>query len=108
MIFNLPVIPDVFHYSFTAELEAVLYFFELKFNDRSKLWTLNIYDSAKDPILLGARVQTDVDLISRFQDTRLPPGLIMSNDTEEKGRDPEFSSFGREIKLFYFDEAELA
>lgn len=98
---RVPVDSILSNKQFRTELDAVFYLFDFRFNTRATLWMMNMYDEGGNIILSGIALLLGVDLISRFQDSRLPPGPLfmmnVKNDNIEATRD----NFGEDVLLLY-------
>lgn len=97
----IPVRTDIPAYDFSLALEGVNYYFSFEWNERGQFWTMDILDQDQNYLVAGVRMVSGIDLLSRFKNTKLPPGIFILNDTSSKGRDPSFFNFGTEIIMFY-------
>jgi len=108
MAIEMPVRNDLPAYTFKQELDGTVYTFEFRFNERFSCWIMDILDETGEvPIILGTPVQTDVDILSRFILSSLPPGQFIVLDETGEQRNPDRDNFGIEVKLFYVTEEEL-
>jgi len=98
---EIPLTADVEHYEFSIELEAVLFFLEIRFNKRMNIWSMDLLDADKIPLLVGLLLLKDTDLIGRFSDERLPPGTLTFFDTLESSDPIEKEELGDRLKLLY-------
>lgn len=105
-ILEIPVRADLPSYEFKQEIEAVIYTFKFRWNDRMSKWFFSIADEENVELLSGIPVQTNVDIKGRFRQTTLPPGRFLAYDETGKGRDPDRSNFGSEIKFLYEESSE--
>lgn len=98
----IPVDSDNASFKFRTDLEDIAYVLRLDWNERSERWHLDIFDADETPLKVGLPLNINSDIIGRFADTRLPPGLIMLYDTsgqnEEAGRD----DLGDRCMLLYY------
>lgn len=74
-----------------TDIEDVSYILRFDWNTRTERWYIGIYDSDENAIQIGIPMNVDCDLISRFAETELPPGILILLDTSglhsEAGRD---------------------
>lgn len=97
---ELPVRSDVKAYSFSLELDGLLYTFRFRFNDRTGLWSMDIADSIDNDILNGVSLLINVPLIDVTK-TLLPPGEFILIDETGEDRNPGADDLGNDIKLLY-------
>lgn len=100
-IIEIPVRSDIAAYQFKQEIEAVIYNFNFRWNERMSRWFFSIGDEEDVELLSGIPVHTNVDLKGRFRQEKLPRGRFLCYDETGKGRDPDRSNFGTEIKFLY-------
>lgn len=107
-VVTLPLRNDLPHYTFQAELDGVTYGFELWWNDRAETWFMSLFTSDDLPIAVGLRVVVDWPLGIRCVDARMPPGVLIAQDTTGNRQDPDFAALGSRVLLLYFSKDELA
>lgn len=98
---ELPVRSDIAAYQFQAELDAIVYTFNFRWNERMNTWFFSIGNEEQVEILSGIPVQTNVDLKGRFRQAELPQGVFIAYDETGKARNPDRTNFGSEIKFLY-------
>lgn len=103
----IPVRTDLPSYEFSLTLETVNYFFSFEWNERGQFWIMDILDQDENYLVAGVRMVTGIDLLSRFKNTSLPPGIFILDDSSGKGRDPSFFNFGTEIIFFYIESTTV-
>jgi len=83
--------------------------FNLTFNwnEREGFWYMDIADAASEPILSGLKIVADWDLTSRFTDSRLPDGRIITIDQTGGGADPGRDDLGGRVLLIFVETSEL-
>lgn len=107
-VVEMPVRNDLPDYQFKQELEGTVYTFNFRYNERFACWIMDISDETNEnPIILGTPVQTDVDILSRFIFSELPPGQFICIDETGEQRNPDRDNFGIEVKLFYVESTEF-
>ena len=98
---QIPVRSDIPAYEFQIELEQQLYFLLFSYNDREGRWFLDILDSLQSPIVRGIKLLTGWPVVSRFQDTRLPPGEFFMLDTAGQNKDAGRDDLGTRVLMIY-------
>ena len=106
-VLNIPVNSEVAAYSFTIELERVIYLFRFRFNFRKSRWMMDIATRDGINIVVGVPMVSAISLFDRFKNPLLPPGDFMVYDTTGKLNSPGFSDFGKTIQLLYFESGTL-
>lgn len=104
---ELPIFTNTPSYKYTTEIEGSIYQFQFYFNVRMDRWFMDIMTPASERIISGIPMLTNVDLIGRFRDTRLPAGYFAVFDNTGKNRNPSFDNFGTDIKLYYLTVDEV-
>lgn len=105
-VLELPVNNRNPNYRFQVELEANIYFFELRYNTRMQRWLMDIEDKDKITIVQGIPILTEIFLLSNFVDDRLPPGFIIAIDESGKGKQATRQELGNDVKLLYITSDE--
>lgn len=108
-----PTEPDIQQpvYSYTVDLDAILFRVRLTWRTRSAGWYMDLYDAADAALLLGKRLAVNQQLLLRHEIDGLPPGEITLIDTEapddQAAVEPTFESLGFRHRLYYFNASEL-
>ena len=106
---EIPVQAEIFNFAITIELDGEIFLLDFKFNDRSELWTMNIYDTDSNPIVLGVILVTGVDFYKKHRATvGSPLGTFFVADIDGQNRNADFETFGKSVKLYYIPAEELA
>jgi hypothetical protein len=103
----LPVSQSLPRFFFDIELEEVTYRLEFEFNDRSRIWYMNIRDSEANPIVMGLTVTIGSDILAPYHHKSCPPGALIAYDSTGKDLDGNVEDLGERIQLVYFDSTEL-
>lgn len=92
-------------YSQQITLEGVIYEIGFTWNTRANAWFMDI---GRDnlPLVSGIKIVDSYELISRFANYKLPPGILLSMDLGSIGRIPLFDELGTQVKLAYLTESE--
>jgi hypothetical protein len=105
-ISTIPVRSDLESYSLTIALDGTTYGFDFHWNARMGKWIFDLYDSTLSPILEDLPVYVGQFPLVRFQDARLPPGILYFFDTTGQDLDPGQDDFGTRVLMIYADESE--
>ncbi len=97
---TIPLRADIFQYSFTKELDGVVYSFRIGYNLRTNSWKMNIDDLVK-----GLRLSGGVDLLKQFKHLDLPQGELRLVDLDGLGREPNKTNLGDRVILQYTEAA---
>ncbi len=100
-IFEIPVNSDVPAFSIRTELELVVFILHIAFNERRCRWILSVFDSDEVPLCVGIPLNINADLIGRFVDDRLPPGIIMLFDSFGENAEAGRDDLGSRARLLY-------
>ena len=95
-IITIPLRNDIFQYSFTIELEGVVYSFKIGYNLRANSWSMNI-----GSIVTPIRLVVGTDLISQFKHLEIPPGEMRIVDLDGLNRDPDKTNLGDRVIMQY-------
>lgn len=101
---TIPVRSDVPAYDFQITLDQKILNLEFAWNERTSLWTMNIFDLNLDQIIMGVPMFTEFPLLYKYQDSRLPPGQWFCVDTGNESKNPGRDDFGTRVILMYGDE----
>lgn len=105
MIVELPFSNDPAQVMVT-QLGDVKYVLEVKYNDRSGVWTLDITLAVDGTVLLQSLpLVLGQDLLEPYN---LGMGRILVVDTSEQHLDAGFDDLGVRVKAYWFDEEEVA
>jgi len=105
-ITEMPLSVGVYNYRFNITVDGVVYFFELTYNRRTALYTLNILDVDQNPILLGVTLLTSNTTI-KYNMPELFGGLIIIIDDSGNFENGTIETMGDVVKVYHVDEDEL-
>lgn len=86
-------------------LDGRQYTLALMWNQWASYWSLSLYDSEENPIVLGLRIVANWPLLRFYRyDPRLPDGEIIAHDLTGDGSPPGFDDFGigKRVELTYY------
>lgn len=85
-----------------VQLEGVEYLFTFQWSDRESAWYINIADQDGNQIASLIRLIVAWPLLRRFQDPRLPLGLLICADMTQQNTDIAASTdLGSRVLLVY-------
>lgn len=98
MIIQMPLTSDPSQ-TFTTQLGSVKYYFEVKFNSRNEVWTLDLYDDAsRDVIALGLPIVLGQDLLEPYN---FGIGSLVALDANAQGQDAGADDLGARVFLYW-------
>lgn len=106
MALTIPLQNDLPFFSMQVELENSTYGLEFRYNEASEAWFVSISTADGTPIVSGARLVVDWPLFGRYADDRLPPGILIAQDTTGARQDPGLEDLGTRTLLLYFTSEE--
>lgn len=104
-IIQIPIDSTNMSFKLRTDLEDTTYVFELYWNDRLSKWHINIMDADENPLLMGAPLNINMDILYRFQIPGLPPGRLMLYDASEGNVEATRTSLGDDALLLYEEAA---
>jgi hypothetical protein len=105
---EIPITADPPATTMQITLDGVPVQLKTYFNRRRGTWHLSIKNQDGVDIVNGVPLFVGWPILSRFKDTRLPPGTFMAVDTGKDGVDPGQEDFGTRVKLLYIEENTFA
>ena len=101
---EIPLRNDTAAYSFSIDLDNRPFKLELRFNDRTALWSLDIFNDADELLLAGIPLFTKQFLIDRYQhDQNLPQGNLFMENLVNPDDPPNRDNIGIDVVLLYED-----
>lgn len=97
----LPVTVTPLAYTFSIELDKVIYQLTFTWNARESRWFMEIADEQLNEIVSGIALVIQWPLLKRFKDSRLPPGLLYALDTQDTGQEADDTDLGTRVLLVY-------
>ena len=107
MSVTIPLRNDLVDFDFQVELDGQTYGFRFLWNFREEKWFGSIFDADGQPIVEGVKAVVDWPWLRRYQDSRMPPGVLQFMDTTGEQADPGLEDLGSRTLLLYFAEGEL-
>lgn len=92
----IPLRNDIFIYSFTKELDGLVYSFKIHYNRRIDSWILDIVD-----VVNGIRLSGGQDLSRQFKHLEIPPGKLEIIDLDGRFTEPDKTNLGDRVILRY-------
>lgn len=88
-------------FTFSLELELVVYNFAFYYNFRTSNWYMGIYQSSGVPIVLGVPLYSQWSLLGHYVIAEKPQGIFYCYDTEGQLANPGRHDLGARVKLLY-------
>lgn len=92
----IPLRNDIYQYSFTKELDGVVYSFKIGYNLRVNSWRMSIGD-----LVIPIRLAGGGDLLRQFNHLEVPPGEMNIVDLDGNFSDPDKTNLGDRVILIY-------
>ena len=102
-VLEIPVTSDPQSSSMQITLDLVPVILKTYYNSRRGTWHLSIKAQDGTDLVNGAPIFVGWPVLSRFRDTRLPPGDFLAVDTGNQSLDPGQDDFGTRVKLIYVE-----
>lgn len=104
MILLLPFTTDSAQ-RFTTQLGDAKYTFDAKYNDRSGVWTVDLYDAATQALVVASLpLVIGQDLLEPYN---FGIGRIFCFDTSNQGIDAGPDDLGERVKVYWFSPDEV-
>ena len=71
-------------------------------------WSLELISEAGVVLLAGVKVTANIDMLQPYADSRMPPGLLVAHDTNNKQADPQRNDWRERHRLVYVDPEPAA
>lgn len=95
------------HWRDRITLEAIPYFFEYHYNERSGLWAMDLRDSANELLANDVTLVLDADLFAVHRHKAIPPGKVFVADSSGTGVEAGVDDLFTRVLVGY-DESEAA
>lgn len=106
MSLRIPIEPGLTNFDFEIELDAVLFNFSVYWNDRESHWYFDLRNEDLEPLILGAKLVLNYDMLQDYNDVTFPAGAIYYI-RETKDAIETADNLGIDYNIYYFTEAEL-
>ena len=103
-LLKLPLRHDVYHYSYSIELDSILYNLEFRYNTHAAKWIMDISTNLFEPIITGIPLLLGVNLFGRYVNANLPPGILFLVNMGISNEDGDRDDFGDNVILMYLEE----
>lgn len=84
----IPVSSTDLYYTEIVQLEGKEYLLTFQWSNRLTAWVLNVSDQDQNILAAGIIVKVNFPLLHRFNDSRLPPGILLGIDSSGLDQDP--------------------
>ena len=96
--------------SFEIVIAGTPYKLRNRWNSREARWRLDIYEQSGNPILLGLKLLSYVNLTERFADERLPTAghlVVLDSEAPNSNKPYAFEDLDERLKLYFLTNEEL-
>lgn len=87
--------------TFQVTLATVLYQFAINWCDPMGAWTLDIFDSAGNPLVRGQAMTTGLDLLGQYKYLKFGGELVILSDGPDPLVPPTFDNLGTGSHLYF-------
>lgn len=103
-MFEIPLPKNEDNFSIEVELKGDVFKFDFLWNSRSEAYALDI-QTTQGESLVSVPLLTNLELIQRFQDSRLPKGNLFLKDVTGKAMPATREKLGDDF-ILYFEELD--
>jgi len=89
------------------EIDGVNYIFTFQWNALNEYWSMNIYNTELEPIVLGIKVVTQFNLTQQIVQTGMPLGDILCQNVIGVFEKIQRNDMGETNELVYYEEGEF-
>lgn len=107
MPLTIPLRSDLTHYDLQVILDGLVYTLEFRWNTRESSWYMDIKTEDETLILASIKVVIDTPLGKRCADARMPPGVLLAQDSSDAKIEAGVNDLGARVILLYFEASEL-
>lgn len=89
------------NYEFSTTLDEVTYNFGFRFNFRSQLWMIDIFDTESNPVYLGIPIYVNTDVFAQLKSYNIPQSLMICINNAANAVQPDRDTFSDDVVLLY-------
>jgi len=102
-ILKIPIRNDIPAYTLSIGLEGTTFVLSFRYTERTSRWMMDILDVSEVPIVEGVVLLVNLNLTSRFKDSRMPKGYFLLADESGNNAQPNRLNFSNDVNLFYVE-----
>ena len=91
----------------SVPLESVTYIFAFKYNVRTAVWYISLYDSNNNPLVINLKILPLLPLFSRHRTPAMFHGDIVGVNLNDQYTPPTRDNLGTDFNLYYFTNQEI-
>ena len=104
-VLEIPVRNDVGAFNQNTELDAAIYGFQFRWNERDQSWYFSLLDESGNRIRSGVKCNVNFELLRPLVDNGRPPGQFLAYDARTNPTPPLLEELGEEV-VFTYTESE--
>ena len=98
---QIPLRNDLDAFDFNVALDGRTFNFEIQWNTRSSVWSLIVRNDSQVELIGGVPLVVNSDLLGRFVNVALPPGVLTLFDTSGQNAECGKEDLGVRCVLLY-------
>ncbi len=91
----------------SVSINNVPYILDLRWNNVTAAWYLDVFDGDEDPIRTGLKLMLGTLIGGRVTDSRWPNGFFFIADLSGQDVDANFQALGDRVRLYFIDNDEV-
>lgn len=107
MPLQMPLIPSEPNYHFSIDLVSVTFIINIRWNERSESWYMDVSSEDEIPLLLGMRIVLGTLIGVRSTAVGRPDGQFIVSDLTDQGLDATLDDLGVRVLMYFYTTAEL-
>ena len=107
MPLQIPLIPSEPNYRFSTELAGVSFLIDIRWNERSESWYMDVLSEDETQLLSGMAIVLGTLIGIRSTTIGRPDGQFIVSDLTGKGLDATFDDLGIRVLMYFYTVDEL-
>ena len=98
---EIPLTSDNPFFAFSIRLTGIQYTFHVRWNDRAGRWFFDLHTGSDTPLISSVPMLIERNLIGRFVQVGLPPGMLFVWDNTQQDSQPGRNAWGASHTFYY-------